>query len=59
MAGRMIGHCFLHGGPELTVSPVSPAVLHVLRGGSRETATIVLEYVADIDIQETIQLIYI
>ncbi|XP_032363137.1 G2/M phase-specific E3 ubiquitin-protein ligase-like [Etheostoma spectabile] len=55
MAGRMIGHSFLHGGPPLT--GVSPAILHVLLGGSRETATIVLEDVADIDIRETIQLL--
>ncbi len=55
MAGRMIGHSFLHGGPPLT--GVSPAVLHVLLGGSPEKATIVLEDVADIDIRETIQLV--
>ncbi|XP_031175655.1 G2/M phase-specific E3 ubiquitin-protein ligase-like isoform X3 [Sander lucioperca] len=55
MAGRMIGHSFLHGGPPLT--GVSPAILHVLLGGPRETATIVLEDVADIDIRETIQLL--
>lgn len=55
MAGRMIGHSFLHGGPPLT--GVSPAILHVLLGGPRETATIVLEDVADIDIRETIQLV--
>ncbi|XP_034564149.1 uncharacterized protein LOC117830224 [Notolabrus celidotus] len=55
MAGRMIGHSFLHGGPPLT--GVSPAILHVLLGGSPETATISLEDVADIDIQETIQLL--
>ncbi|XP_039648983.1 uncharacterized protein LOC120554262 [Perca fluviatilis] len=55
MAGRMIGHSFLHGGPPLT--GVSPAILHVLLGGSRETATIMLEDVADIDIRETIELL--
>ncbi|KAI9534200.1 hypothetical protein NQZ68_016919 [Dissostichus eleginoides] len=49
MAGRMIGYSFLHRG-------LSPAVLHVLLGGSRETTTLVLEDVADIDIRETIQL---
>ncbi|XP_034001050.1 uncharacterized protein LOC117494314 [Trematomus bernacchii] len=55
MAGRMIGHSFLHGGPPLT--GINPAVLHVLLGGSPETATLVLEDVADIDIRETIQLL--
>ncbi|XP_023818441.1 G2/M phase-specific E3 ubiquitin-protein ligase-like [Oryzias latipes] len=55
MAGRMIGHSFLHGGPPLT--GISPAILHVLLGGSQETAPIVLEDVADIDIRETIELL--
>ncbi len=35
MAGRMIGHCFLHGDPPL--SGLSPAVVHVISGGSAET----------------------
>ncbi|XP_038149496.1 uncharacterized protein LOC119788870 isoform X2 [Cyprinodon tularosa] len=55
MAGRMIGHSFLHGGPPLT--GISPAILHVLLGGSTETAPIVLEDVAYIDIRETIELL--
>ncbi|KAK7125348.1 hypothetical protein R3I93_010121 [Phoxinus phoxinus] len=53
MAGRMIGHSFLHGGPRLT--GLSPAVLHVLLGGTPQTATITLEDVADLDIKETIR----
>ncbi|KAB5543443.1 hypothetical protein PHYPO_G00079220 [Pangasianodon hypophthalmus] len=56
MAGRMIGHSFLHGGPRLT--GVSPAVLHVLLGDTLQTATITIEDVADIDIKETIRLLY-
>lgn len=32
MAGRMMGHCFLHGGPRF--SGLSPAIIHVLWGAS-------------------------
>ncbi|KAI7814205.1 hypothetical protein IRJ41_010097 [Triplophysa rosa] len=52
MAGRIIRHSFLHGGPRLT--GLSQAVLHVLLGGTPQTATITLNDVADIDIKETI-----
>ncbi|XP_032431527.1 uncharacterized protein LOC116727944 isoform X1 [Xiphophorus hellerii] len=52
VAGRMIGHAFLHGGPRL--SGLSPAVIHVLFGGSPETATVTLEDCPDLDIRETI-----
>lgn len=38
VAGRMIGHSFLHDGPCL--GGLSPAILHVLFGGSPEEATI-------------------
>lgn len=53
VAGRMIGHSFLHGGPLLT--GVSPAMIHVLLGDTPQTATITLEDVADMDIRETIR----
>lgn len=49
----MIGHSFLHSGPRLT--GLSPAILHVLLGGTPQTATITLEDVADLDIKETIR----
>ena len=55
VAGRMIGHSFLHGGPCL--QGLSPAVVHVLLGGSPETATITLEDCPDLDIRETIRLV--
>ncbi|XP_062846704.1 uncharacterized protein LOC134308102 isoform X2 [Trichomycterus rosablanca] len=55
MAGRMIGHSFLHGGP--LVAGLSPAIIHVLLGGSPQTAVILLEDVVDIDIRETLQLV--
>ncbi|XP_056443361.1 uncharacterized protein LOC130380192 [Gadus chalcogrammus] len=56
MAGRMIGHAFLHSGPRLT--GLSPAVLHVLAGGTPQTATITLEDINDIDVRETIGPLY-
>ncbi|KAL6463171.1 hypothetical protein MHYP_G00275620 [Metynnis hypsauchen] len=55
MAGKMIGHSFLHGGPLL--AGLSSAIIHVLLGGSLQTTTILLEDVVDIDIRETLQLV--
>nr|XP_055032086.1 uncharacterized protein LOC129420934 isoform X2 [Misgurnus anguillicaudatus] len=55
VAGRMVGHSFLHGGPCL--SGLSPAVIHVLLGGSPETATVTIEDCPDLDIRETIELL--
>lgn len=55
MAGRIIGHSFLHGGPSL--AGVSSAIIHVLLGGSPQTAAITIEDVVDIDIRETIQMV--
>lgn len=55
MAGRMVGHSFLHGGPCL--SGLSPAVIHVLLGGSPETATVTPEDCPDLDLRETINLL--
>ncbi|XP_057186592.1 uncharacterized protein LOC130552377 isoform X1 [Triplophysa rosa] len=53
VAGRMIGHSFLHGGPCLT--GLSPAIVHVLFGGSPETATIDILDCADVDIRQIIK----
>lgn len=47
VAGRMIGHSFLHGGPRLQGS--SPAVTHVLLGESPEMATLTLENCPNLD----------
>ncbi|XP_016339484.1 G2/M phase-specific E3 ubiquitin-protein ligase-like [Sinocyclocheilus anshuiensis] len=55
VAGRMIGHSFLHGGPRL--AGVSQAIVHVLLGGSPETATVQIEDCPDHDIRETIKLL--
>lgn len=52
-----MGHSFIHGGP--CVSGISPAIIHVLFGGSPETATVQIEDCPDIDIRSTIQLVCI
>lgn len=53
VAGRVIGHSFIHGGPRLT--GLSPSILEVLLTDCAQTATVTLENVADIDIRETIK----
>ena len=55
MAGRMMGHSFLHGGPCL--SGLSPAIVHVLLGGTPETCTVTLEDCPDLEIRDTIKLV--
>ncbi|KAL0970154.1 hypothetical protein UPYG_G00238040 [Umbra pygmaea] len=55
VAGRMVGHAFLHGGPAL--SGISSAVVDVLFGASPETTTITLEDCPDIDQRLTISLL--
>ncbi|XP_023666589.2 uncharacterized protein [Paramormyrops kingsleyae] len=55
VAGRMLGHSFLHGGPRL--AGVSRAFVHVLLFGSHDTATLQLEDCPDIDLRETITLL--
>lgn len=57
MAGRMISHSFLHGGPIL--SGLSPALVNVLTGGTQEStmAMLTLQDCPDIDHRETIQLV--
>ncbi|XP_072554187.1 uncharacterized protein [Paramormyrops kingsleyae] len=55
VAGRMVAHSFLHGGPGLP--GLSPAVVHVLTGGTPETATLKLEDCPDLDVRDTLQLL--
>ena len=55
VVGRMVGHSFLHGGPSLP--GISPAVLHVLFGGSPESAPVTLEDCPDMDIRDSIALV--
>lgn len=54
-AGHIIGHSFLHGGPCLT--GLSPAIMHVLFGGSPETSTIDIKDCVDTDVREVIQMV--
>ncbi|XP_076839857.1 uncharacterized protein LOC143484810 isoform X2 [Brachyhypopomus gauderio] len=55
VAGRMLGHSFLHGGPRLP--GLSRAIVRVLRGDSPETATVQIEDCPDHDIREIIKLV--
>lgn len=57
MAGRMIGHSFLHGG--LSFSGLSLPVVTLLTGGSIDTAAsaLTLEDCSDTDHRETIGLV--
>ncbi|KAF5888627.1 G2/M phase-specific E3 ubiquitin-protein ligase-like, partial [Clarias magur] len=55
VAGRMLGHSFLHGGPCL--AGLSRAFVHFLFGGSHDTTTILLENFPDIDLRETFNLL--
>ncbi|CAJ1085131.1 uncharacterized protein LOC117821358 isoform X1 [Xyrichtys novacula] len=52
VAGRMIGHSFLHCGPSFP--GLSPAIIHVLFGGSLETAPVTIQDCPDLDVRETI-----
>ncbi len=51
----MIGHSFLRGGPCLT--GLSPAIIHVLFGGSPETATIDILDCVDTDVRQVIEMV--
>lgn len=53
IAGRMIGHSFLHNGPRFP--GLSPAIIHVLVGGSPETAPVTIRDCPDLDIREIIE----
>ncbi|XP_062851900.1 uncharacterized protein LOC134314974 [Trichomycterus rosablanca] len=55
VAGRMLGHSFLHGGPRLP--GLSRAIVHILLGDSPETATVQIEDCPDHDIREIIKLL--
>lgn len=55
VAGRMMGHSFLHDGP--TLCGLSPVIVRVLCGGSAEDATVELEDCADFDFRGTIKLV--
>ncbi|KAM3618737.1 uncharacterized protein V6R79_024307 [Siganus canaliculatus] len=55
VAGRMIGHSFLHHGPSFP--GLSPAIIHVLFGGSAETAPVTIRECPDLNIRETLEMI--
>ncbi|XP_076877915.1 uncharacterized protein LOC143526957 [Brachyhypopomus gauderio] len=55
VAGRMMGHSFLHEGP--TFAGLSPAIIHVLFGGSPETTTIEIADCADTDVRDLISML--
>lgn len=57
MAGRLIGHSIINGGPNL--SGISLAVVHALTGGPKElpTSCLSLEDCPDIDNRLTIALV--
>ncbi|XP_062866019.1 uncharacterized protein LOC134328748 [Trichomycterus rosablanca] len=55
VAGRILGHSFIHGGPCL--SGLSPAFVHVLLGGNPDTATVQLNDCPDSDIRDAIKLL--
>ncbi|KAJ0064186.1 hypothetical protein NL108_001488 [Boleophthalmus pectinirostris] len=52
VAGRMIGHSFLHQGPSF--SGLSLAIIHVLFGGSEETCPISIADCPDTDIRDVV-----
>lgn len=53
VAGRIIGHCFLHEGPQL--HGLSNAVVHLILHNDRDTATVELADVADLEVRSTLQ----
>lgn len=55
VAGRVIGHSFLNGGPRLV--GLSPAIMHVLFGGDPETATVTESDCADQDVREVLRMV--
>ncbi|XP_008279903.1 uncharacterized protein LOC103357229 isoform X2 [Stegastes partitus] len=55
VAGRMMGHSFLHDGP--CVTGLSPAVIHALFNGDPEMATIAAEDCRDLHIRNIIKML--
>ncbi|XP_042348353.1 G2/M phase-specific E3 ubiquitin-protein ligase-like [Plectropomus leopardus] len=55
VAGRMIGHSFLHCGPSFP--GLSPAIIHILFGGSLETTPVTIQDCPDLDIRDTVKML--
>lgn len=53
MAGRMMGHSFLHNGPSFP--GLSPAVIHVLLAGSPEETPLTVQDCPDLDVREMLR----
>ncbi|KAJ0036759.1 hypothetical protein NQD34_005436, partial [Periophthalmus magnuspinnatus] len=56
VAGRMIGHSFLHQGPSFP--GLSPAVIHVLFDGSEETCPISVADCPDTDVRDVVNALH-
>lgn len=57
MAGRMVGHSAIHGGPSL--AGLSPAIVDALTRGTKDLATskLSLEDCPEIDVRDTLSLV--
>lgn len=55
VAGRMIGHSFLHHGPSFP--GLSPAIIHILFGGSLETTPLTIQDCPDLDVRDTVKMV--
>ncbi len=55
VAGRMIGHSFLHCGPSFP--GLSPAIIHILFGGSLETTPVTIRDCPDLDIRDILKMV--
>ncbi|XP_058498968.1 uncharacterized protein LOC131468580 [Solea solea] len=53
VAGRMIGHSFLHHGPSFP--GLSLAVIHILFGGSLETTPVTIRDCPDLDVRDAVR----
>ncbi|MEQ2242630.1 hypothetical protein ILYODFUR_037883, partial [Ilyodon furcidens] len=52
VAGRAIGHSFIHGGPQLT--GLSPAILQLIVGSNQEFAALELADCPDTDVLDVV-----
>ncbi|KAF0036245.1 hypothetical protein F2P81_011557 [Scophthalmus maximus] len=55
VAGRMIGHSFLHHGPSFP--GLSPAIVHTLLGGPLETTPVTVRDCPDLDIRDSVKML--
>ncbi|XP_054868630.1 uncharacterized protein LOC118470857 [Amphiprion ocellaris] len=55
VAGRIIGHSFLHHGPSFP--GLSPAIIHILFGGSEETTPVTVQDCPDLDIRDAVKML--